>query len=154
MRSVFKFPVILTLTLIFQVSQAQYCGNSGSFQCTPVSVSPNPGFYPPVDSFPVFVNNYISTAAFQFRNFDTIVFGNELLNVHALTFDTIDNLPPGLCWATDQPSNTYGNSQNGCITINGTPCGATGQYKLRVIVTVDIGIPVQTDGGPGGLIYF
>ena len=150
-----RIPVLIFFSFLFHWTQAQFCGTSGSFQCTPdQTVSLNPGFYPSSDSFVPFINNHTASAAFQFRNFDTIVFGSQLLHVNWLSFDTIDNLPPGLCWSTDQPNNTYNNGQNGCIHISGSPCGATGQYKLHIIVTVDVGGAFQSDGGPGGLIYF
>ncbi len=141
------------MNLFFAVS-AQYCGTSDSSICTATGMPANPGFYPPTDSFPAFLNNFLTSATIQFRNFDTILFGNEVLPVYSLKWDTIENLPPGLCWSTNKSNNTYARGETGCIHFSGLACGPTGQYKLSTLVTVDIGIPVETNGDPGGLKYF
>lgn len=139
---------------VFQWVSAQYCVLQDSFVCVTTGVPDSPGLYPPADSFPSFYNNTLSSEIIHFRNFDTILFGSEVLPVYSLRWDTIENLPPGLCWNTDRANNTYATGEAGCIHISGLACGPTGQYKLSTLVTVDIGIPVETDGDPGGLKYF
>ena len=145
---------ILFLVSLFFASSAQYCGTSDSAACVATGMPVNPGLYPPTDSFPAFLNNFLTSATIQFRNFDTILFGNEVLPVYSLKWDTIENLPPGLCWSTNKANNTYARGEAGCIHFSGLACGPTGQYKLSTLVTVDIGIPVETDGDPGDLKYF
>lgn len=144
--------IVLWVFMIRSVS-AQYCGISGT-SCSSIGLAENPGLYPPPDSFPSFYNNFLTSATIQFRNFDTILFGNEVLPVYSLKWDTIENLPSGLCWSANKTDNTFGRGEAGCIHINGLACGATGQYKLSTRVTVDIGVLVETDGDPGGLKYF
>lgn len=149
-----KLAVIIFSVSIFQWVSAQHCDSVVSFVCASSAVPDSPGLYPPADSFPSFYNHFLTSAVIQFRNFDTILFGNEVLPVYSLKWDTIENLPTGLCWTTDRADTTYARGQSGCIHIGGIPCGPTGQYKLSTLVTVDIGVPVETDGDPGGLKYF
>jgi hypothetical protein len=146
--------LIFLLTFGWLNCKSQYCGNSGAFQCPAVDTAVATGFFPPPDSFPSLINNTPVSAIIQFRNLDSIVFGTEVLHVYAISFDTIVNLPSGLCWATDQANNTYTGGQTGCLRITGTPCDNTGQYELDPLLNVDIGVNVYTDGEPGGLKYY
>lgn len=146
------FFALLSFTLL--CASAQYCGNSGTFQCT-ASNLPLPWLSPPPDSLPPFVNGMPSTTVIQFKNFNTVFFNGNQITVNWLRIDTIDNLPSGLCWASNKANNTYLNQENGCIKINGIPCDATGQYKMRIIVTIDIGVgTVQVNADQAGLKYF
>ncbi len=141
--------------LVFSVS-AQYCGNSGSSQCTASGAVLQPGLSPMSDSLPPFVNNVASTTVIEFRNFNTVFFGGGQFTLQSLKLDSIENLPNGLCWASDKVNNTYANSENGCIKVNGTPCDSTGQYKLRIIATAVLtnGFTVQVDASSVGLHYY
>ena len=148
-----KLSIILFFVCIYRCVSAQYCGSPDTLGCNSLSIPDSVGLYPSPDSFPPLLNNFLTAATIQFRNFDTLLFGSQVLPVYSLTWDTIENLPPGLCWSTDKVNNTYGRGEGGCIHIRGLACGPTGQYKLSTLVTVDIGIPVETDGDPGGLGY-
>src|SRR5436190_4461959 len=105
--------LLLTLAsvIIFQISSAQYCGNfgnpSGPTQCTPSGTLTVPGLSPPSEVFPPFVNGDASSTTIQFKNWDTISFSGTLLTVQTLRFDSIGNLPAGLCWATNVANNTF-----------------------------------------------
>jgi hypothetical protein len=148
---------ILLLAACFIISQgmfAQYCGNSGAFQCTVSGTITQPGLSPLSDSLPPFQNNTLSTTVIQFRNFNVIYYFGNTFTVNWLRIDSIENLPNGLCWASDKANNTYANSENGCIKVNGVPCDSTGQYKLRIIVTVDVGFTAQIDAETAGLRYY
>lgn len=153
--------VIFTLfsfCLLYLNSNAQYCGNtgagSGPSQCTPSGLLTKPGLAPLSDSLPPMVNGVVSTTVIQFQNFDTIRFGGQLLTVQSLKLDSIGNAPAGVCWATNVANNTWGHMVDGCIRINGTPCSAPGQYRLKILVTANIGVPIQTDAGAAGLYYY
>ncbi len=148
-----KSGLILFIVCVFHGLSAQYCVPRDSFICITTGVPDSPGLYPRVDSFPSFYNNFLSSATLHFRNFDTILFGTEVLTVYSLKWDTIENLPPGLCWTTSKANNTFAQGEAGCINFSGLACGPTGQYKLSTLVTLDIGVPVETNGDPGGLGY-
>ena len=146
--------ILFLLAFSFNRLAAQYCGSPDTITCNAVNVSDTAGLYPSAIDFPPLLNNFLTASTIYFRNFDTILFGNEVLPVYSLTWDTIQNLPPGLCWSTNKLNNVFSSGEAGCIHIRGLACGSTGQYKLSTLVTVDIGIPVETDGDPGGLKYF
>lgn len=149
--------VIFTLfsaTLLFAGANAQYCGNSGTSVCTPSGTLTQPGLSPNSDSLPSVVNGTQPNTVIQFKNFDTFAFGGQTVTVNSLKIDTLDNLPSGLCWATNKANNTWANQEDGCIKISGTVCDNPGQYKLNIIVTADIGVPIQTNADAAGLEYF
>jgi hypothetical protein len=84
-----------------------------------------------------------------------VYFNGGWYTVTSLRIDTIDNLPTGLCWASNKPDNTYANQESGCIKVNGVPCGPTGQYKMRIIVTVNLGFgSAQVNADQAGLKYY
>lgn len=142
------------LVFIATYTQAQYCGNSGTYQCT-TSALAQPWLTPHPDSLPAFVNGQQANTTIFFKNFNTVYFGGGYYTVNSLRIDTVDNLPPGLCWASNKPNNTYANQESGCIQVSGVPCGPTGQYKMRIIVTVDLGFGnAQVDADQAGLKYY
>lgn len=154
--------VIFTLfsfCLLSVGAYAQYCGNignpSGANQCTPSGLLTKPGLSPAsYDSLPPVNNGEVSTTVIQFKNFDTLTFGGQLLTVQWLRLDSIGNLPSGLCWATNKANNTWDNQEDGCIKVNGTTCSAPGQHKLKIIVTANVGVPIQTDADAANLKYY
>lgn len=149
--------VIFTLfsaAILYSNANAQYCGNSGPSVCTPSGTLTQPGLSPNSDSLPSVVNGTQPNTVIQFKNFNTFNFGGQTVTVNSLRIDTLSNLPAGLCWATNKSSNTWANQEDGCIKISGTVCDNPGQYKLKIIVTADIGVPIQTDADAAGLKYF
>lgn len=140
------FTLLFTTCLAFAM-QAQYCGHtgnpSGPGQCTPVGLLYE-GFERS-DSIAPFINGEISTTVIQFQNFDTVWFGGQFLILQSLRIDSIGNLPEGLCWATDKADNTYSTNESGCIKITGVTCDQPGQYKLKIRVSPNFGVPVTID---------
>lgn len=76
------------------------------------------------------------------------------MSVNSLRFDTIGNLPSNLCWTCNKSNNTYAKLEDGCIKISGTVCSTPGQYKLKFVATMDIGVPIVTDLDLLGLKYY
>jgi len=140
--------LLAILTLLMLGAQAQYCGNSGPSQCF-IDTTHAGNFYPVGDSLAPFVNGTVSSTVIQYNSADTITFGGQNLTIQWLRFDSIGNLPNGLCWSTSDTTNKFIDS--GCIKFNGTTCSLPGQYKLRVIVTVFIGVPIVTNADVAGL---
>ena len=147
---------ILSVAFMFSAANAQYCGPSGTSVCSPSGTLAEPGLVPKPDSLPAVVVGQYTQSIIQFKNFDQVTVSGNTAAIQSLTIDTISNLPPGLCWATNKSDNTYGNQEEGCIRVTGTPTGPVGQYKLNIIVTVDIGLPfnIQTSAEDAGLKYF
>lgn len=139
------------------VVNAQYCGNSGSGICTPAASLPQPGLFPQSTSLAPFVNGVSASSVIQIKNFDSITYSSFHLRVNSLKIDSIQNLPAGLCWATNKSNNTFSNQEIGCILISGTTCAAPGQYKLKIIVDADlssVGTATGIDAATAGLNYF
>lgn len=151
MKKILILPLILGA---FQIMFAQPCGNSGSSQCSPSGILTQPGFSPLSQNLPPFINGQNSNTVIQFKNFNQFSFGGQIVTVQTLRFDTINNLPNGLCWSTNKSNDTYANQEEGCIKLTGATCDAPGQYKLNIIVTVNIGVPIQTNADAMGLYYF
>ncbi len=149
--------LFLVCGFLFAYGRAQYCGHfgnpSGPGQCNHHGVQAPKGFSPAYDSLPPFVNSIASTAVIQARFGDTVTFGGQTLTIQWTRIDSIGNLPAGLCWATDTVNNTF-DTTGGCIKINGTPCDYPGQYKLNIILTVNIGVSIQTNADAAGFRYF
>lgn len=144
---------ILTLTSV-SLLNAQYCGFSGPSICSPSGTLTLPGLSPSSENLPPLINGYPSSTVIQFKNFDTFVFSGQNVTVSSLSFDTIEDLPPGLCWSTNKTNNTFANQEDGCLSFNGTVCAPPGQYKLYMVVTANIGVPIQTNADAAGMRYF
>ena len=125
---------LFILVLLGNFSNAQYCGNSGPAICDSILLT-EPGFSPPRDELPPLINGKDTTTVIYFQNYDKVL--NGAVTVTSLRIDSIENLPPGVCWSTNIPNNTFGNKQNGCIKLTGIACAPPGQYKLRIIVSVN-----------------
>ncbi|HWB64774.1 MAG TPA: T9SS type A sorting domain-containing protein [Chitinophagales bacterium] len=150
---------LLAFTGLYLQSNAQYCGThggdaSGPNVCVPADTATKPGLAPLPDSLPPVVNGISQSTVIQFENFDTIRFNGILLTINNLTVDSIENLPTGLCWATNVTNNTFPNKGYGCIKVSGTPCSTPGQYKLYIIVTADVGVAIPTNADAAGLAYY
>lgn len=144
-------------TLLFAMlsmhAVAQYCGNSGASVC-----NPNPSFtgagFPNANEIPCIVQGEITQLVIPFNFNSQFVFGGQTVTVQTLTFDTISNLPNGLCFATNASNNTFVTPITGCLKISGTTFAQPGQYKLYMVVTANIGVPVQTNADATGLYLF
>ncbi|MBL0308741.1 MAG: T9SS type A sorting domain-containing protein [Bacteroidetes bacterium] len=140
---------LLSVGLFFANADAQYCGNSGASVCDSVVLT-LPGFSPSRDSLPPLVNGLDSPTILYFKNYDKVA--NGAITVSSLRIDTIDNLPSGVCWSSNLSNNTFANQQNGCIKLSGIACAPPGQYKLRIIITLNGALTVDAESQ--GLKYF
>lgn len=145
---------LFALFLISTGAFAQYCGGSGPGVCTPGTLA-QPGLSPESINLPPFINGQATNTTIQLKNFNQVVFGGFNLTVQSLTIDTISNLPAGLCWKTNKTNNTFANSEDGCILVSGTTCAPPGQYKMYIIVTVNVGFTSQqVNADDAGLKYW
>lgn len=142
--------LLLAAMLLFNFTNAQYCGTSGAGVCTATGTLP-PGQFTPNDSLPCIKRGEPVDLTIQFTVFDSITFGGQTVTVQSLHFDSIENLPQGLCWSSNSATNSFNASQSGCIHVTGTTYAPAGQYKLSITVTANIGIPITTNGDAAGL---
>lgn len=131
----------------------QACGNSGSVVCAPSGAITQPGL-PTSEDIPCIYRSQSTSIVLQFKNYNTFAFSGQTVTVQSFRFDSIEGLPSGLCWATNKANNTFLNQEDGCIRISGVTADQLGQYKLRVIVTMDIGVPIQTNTEAMGIKLF
>jgi len=64
--------------------------------------------------------------------------------LHHLTLISVDNMPPGMAWVSNAPSNEFMAGNYYCILMDGTPTD-TGTFFLKIIVDIYIdfmGFPV------------
>ncbi|HLP49520.1 MAG TPA: T9SS type A sorting domain-containing protein [Chitinophagales bacterium] len=148
-----KLLLSIAIAMVFQTTFAQYCGGSGPGVCIPSGSVTAAGFSPTFDVLPPLINGEIATVL-QFKNFDTIAFGGQVLTVQSLRIDSIGNLPAGVCWNTNKTNNTWANQEDGCIAFNGITCSTPGQYKLAIIVTMNVGVNITTNLDAANLKYY
>ena len=122
--------ITLVLSVLMAVSSfAQYC-YSGANGITPGSYS-NPGFQPTSDLLPCISQGVYVSDTIYYTNF----YSFSGLVVDSLHFDSIGNLPAGLCWKSNKVSNTFMTGENGVIQISGTSSAPAGQYNIKIFIT-------------------
>lgn len=128
--------LISTLSLVGILATGIYAGNCGISTVSPKPQSGIAGLSPLSDSLPVLINdNRAINQVIYFENYDTTRTAGQLVTVQTLKIDSIENLPAGLCWKTNQAINTFNGKQTGIIQVTGNTTAAPGQYKLRIKVT-------------------
>lgn len=123
---------VLSTLLIVSASIAAFA------QCTPDITLTTPGLYAPDDT--VVKIGEASELLYQFVNFDQIT-SPAVASVDSVRFDSITNLPAGLQWESNNPSNQFSKSEVGCFRIYGTPTGPVGIDTANILVSAWI------DGG-------
>ncbi len=99
----------------------------------PTQALSGPGLSPASQDLPCSVIGTPVNDTIYFQNFTSV----SGFPVTSLKIDSINNLPPGLCWVTNVANNTFAGGADGVIYVSGTPTGPAGQYQLNIIVTVD-----------------
>jgi len=134
------------LLIILTVSAMFTSFNAGAQSCgfiTPCNASSNiaTGF-PVPDSIPCIVQGQYYSYSIPFKMYNTF----NYVGVHgidSIAFDTLFNLPCGICYSLSKASGIYAADSIGCVTINGTTNDAVGQYNLRF----EIGAYLSGNGG-------
>ncbi|MCW3124854.1 MAG: hypothetical protein JWO03_512 [Bacteroidetes bacterium] len=132
MKKVLLFAIVFSLFSV--ATYAQHCA-AATNSVTPHTASGSPGFSPSTDRIPCIDSATNVSDTLYFENFTTI----SGLPVDFVRFDSIENLPAGLCWTTNVANNTYTAGQTGAILISGRCIAPRGQYKLRIIVSASAG---------------
>ena len=140
--------ILLSLILGLTIgAHAQQClMDSGIAVTTPINVDTTSlaFFTPSSDSLACIPTGWVPYIqdTLYFTTFRTL----NGFNVDSMTIDSINNLPPGLCWSSNSPDNTFAGGQNGAISISGQIAASPGQYKLMVWVhsTTDV-FPIPLD---------
>lgn len=107
---------------------AQQC--NGDTLTIPPSADSLAVFTPPSDSLPCLVTGQYGADTLYFTTYSSL----QGFKIDSLTIDSINNLPAGLCWATNSLTNTFNGGQNGVLVISGITGAQPGQYKLVIYV--------------------
>ncbi len=142
------FTLSILASILFTNSMfAQSCGTDGPSACTPSSDKIAPGFQDQ-NTIPCVERTVPYSETITFRMFDQFNFQGQQ-TVDSIKFNSIGNLPCGLCWSVNQIDRTYTGNEFGCIQITGTTNDVAGQYKFNLNLTAWInglstGIPVSS----------
>lgn len=108
-------------------------------QCTPDGSITTPGIISSPNNIDCITQGVPFTDTVQFMNFDSIYFNNQWVPLVGLIIDSVNNLPCGINWELNKPSNQYDPSEQGCILISGVTNDSVGQYQLEIWANVNIG---------------
>src|SRR5688500_8299829 len=95
--------LLLSLTLLIvsvNYSFSQSCGTSGPSQCTPTGTLPG-GTFTPSEQIPCVVKGEQVNSTSEFN------LSGGSIPVNHLRIDSLVNLPPGLCWSTNNAMDTF-----------------------------------------------
>ncbi|MBS1623997.1 MAG: T9SS type A sorting domain-containing protein [Bacteroidetes bacterium] len=127
-----KLFTLLSLTLFFGASYAQYCGSS---QVS--AVNPGSGYgFPKLDSIACIVQGANTTLDIPFRTYTHFTAQGNPVTIYKLRIDEMSNLPCGLCWSTNKATNEFSPDEYGTFRIQGTTNDAVGEYKIHLLLSV------------------
>lgn len=123
--------ILFLLLCLYGSMQAQRCGTTTAV-ITSHSHTGVPGFSPDFMTAACIDSGTSVNDTLYFENYTTIGSGSVLF----LRFDSINNLPAGLCWESNLIDDTLRGGYTGAIYIRGICTAPTGQYKLKFIVDI------------------
>jgi hypothetical protein len=115
-------------------AQAQYCGSSQISSCGLPSSTYGFG---DLNSYPCITRGQNDSIVFKFKTYNSFTVGASSVTIYKLMIDSMENLPCGLCWSTNKPTNEFLPDEDGCIIIKGLTHDRAGQYKIRLILDVN-----------------
>lgn len=128
-----KLFTLLSFSLLFGASYAQYCGSS---QVSAINPGSNYGF-PKLDSIPCIVQGANTTLDIPFKTYTTFTAQGNTVNIYKLKIDVMNNLPCGLCWSSTSATNEFNPNDLGTFRIQGTTNDAVGEYKIHLLLSVN-----------------
>lgn len=154
-----KASAFFLFLFVAMFSNAQFCGQSGPAVCSPVVMSNDTSTvidFSSYDSIPCIERNVAYNESFMVK-VDTgvaFIFGGQMVSVYSFRIDSITNLPCNICWATNKTNNSINTGDSMCVNLKGTTQDLPGQYKMRMVFTANIGVPVTTNSDAAGLHYY
>ena len=124
--------LFLVLALSFTAS-AQYCGSSQISNCGLPSSTYGFGN---LNNYPCLTRNMNDSIVMKFKTYSQFTVGTAHVNILKLKIDSIENLPCGICWSSNKPTNEFVPNEDGCIIFHGMTHDKVGHYKLRLILDV------------------
>jgi len=126
------YSLLVTVFLGYsQFASAQSCGTSGLYPCNATNFPDSAGFENP-DSVPCIIQGVAYDTTIQITMFTTFFAAGANQEVDSIQFLSIENLPCGLCWSSNNTYDRFASGEHGCIRISGTTNDPVGQYKLAI----------------------
>lgn len=117
--------------------------------CVPNAATGNAGVFPHPDSIPCIERLVPYDYTMQTENFDTFSFDIQGFAANAYVLwtriDSVENFPCGISWESDKMQ--YAPGETGCIRVSGTSREITGQYPVKIYMTMRLDIDVPVLGG-------
>lgn len=151
MKKLFILMMLCTGISLHGFSQASALQNCYSGGTTSIPTRPQPTFgLTPSDSvLPCSVDGVATVDTIFFTNLTSV----SGFTLNSLTIDSL-YLPSGLCWKTSSATNTFAGGGSGVILVTGTTNALPGQYKLRIIVSANVGFTISNLNAESyGLVY-
>lgn len=133
-----KASALFLFLFVAMFSNAQFCGQSDSTVCSPSYFAADTGKLSDLedfDSLPCIVRGvpYNETITFRTDSF-CLVFGQQFgcLYIYYVRLDSLWDLPGGLCWATNKPTNKATTGEWLCLNFSGTTNVPAGIYKAQL----------------------
>lgn len=145
--------LILCTCILFACTylNAQVCTNGvNTIPCT--ATLTNEGFTPNED-IPCFVRGHAIDTVIQFKCWNQVSYNGIPIIVDSVKIDSIEYLPIGLCWSSNDQDNVYASQEVACIRIQGITNDRAGQFKIKVCFTIYSGgstVPVPVYENLGG----
>jgi len=129
----------IALMATFQ-AHAQYCGSSQVH--FPACGDQTTYGFGDVNTFPCIIRGQTDSLIIPFKVYQSFTVGSSSVMIVKLQFDSIQQLPCGLCWSTsisNDPNNLpneFNANESGCIKIAGLTTDAAGAYLLDLQLNV------------------
>ncbi len=147
---------VLVILLAISTLRAQHCAQASVN--IPTRVGTTAGLTPYPENLPCMVFGQQVDDTIYFHNFSTFALGPTSVTVDSLKIDSIGNLPAGLCWVSNKPSNKFAGGEDGIIYVHGVCTGQSGQYKLKILFEAETSLgnlPPNSDAESyAGLRYY
>lgn len=134
MKKIFICLTVLMSAAFFTAS-AQYCG-APEVTIGNCGIPAGYGFEN-LDSIPCIVQGQPTSIVLPFRDYQNFTAQGNTVTIHWLQIDTLSNLPCGLCWSTNKPTNEFRGGEFGCFKIQGLTHDPVGQYKINLVLNVN-----------------
>lgn len=123
------------------ISSLAFCATSSA--CTPQSPTGNLGLSPVTDSVACINRGdfYQEYLFLEVPDEITIPGLGITATIDFLRINRIENLPCGISYRFDKPTQTYSGGATGCLEFSGTTIEQPGQYKLSLFITISVSVP-------------
>ena len=133
------FTLLSFSALVAFSANAQYCGSSQVSAVTPT----NTYGFGNLNNIACIQQGVPTTLTLPFKTYTQFDAQGNHVTIYKLRIDTMSNLPCGMCWSSNKPTNEFLPDEIGTFQIQGTTNDPVGEYKVHLMLSVN------TDNGTG-----